>query len=148
MKTVKTPIERWWPMVAVTFILVEVLAQHPWRTDQIHWHKNLAHALQIAQAHNTPLLIDFSSDACAPCRQMDQDVFADISIENKIQSHFVPVRLDGFRDQANLAKFHVFAIPTVIVLSPNGKEIDRSEGYVAPHSFSLMLKSNLSPGNA
>lgn len=138
---VKTPIERYWVWVALAILAIGLISEHPWRVDQIHWHQNLKEAKLLANRENKPILIDFSSESCVPCRQMDGDAFADRQIESVIDRRFIPVRLDGFNDVSDLKAFHVSGIPTVLILNSKGMEIGRTEGYVSSRDFLSFLGS-------
>lgn len=82
-----------------------------------------------AKAQGKRLFIDFETDWCGPCHQMDQLVYnADLVVD--AAKDLIAVKIDGdaFRDLVK--QFNVAAYPTMILLDPSGKERARNVGYI------------------
>ena len=89
----------------------------------------LAEAMNKAKAEGKYILVDFHTSTCVPCKKMEKEVFPTPECGEYINSHFVPIMIDGEDDGAGteLAKeYQVFIFPTYMILSPDG----RKEGEV------------------
>ena len=89
----------------------------------------LAEAMNKAKAEGKYVLVDFHTSTCVPCKKMEKEVFPTPECGEYINSHFVPIMIDGEDDGAGteLAKeYQVFIFPTYMILSPDG----RKEGEV------------------
>jgi thiol:disulfide interchange protein DsbD len=93
-------------------------------------------ALAQAKQSNKPVLLDFTGYACTNCRQMELEVLTKPPIEKEL-NNFVTARLytDGtdaksqIQSKLQVEKFGTPALPLYVILSPEGKEIARFEGY-------------------
>jgi thioredoxin:protein disulfide reductase len=93
----------------------------PWRYDQ-------AVALAEARASGQPVLVDFAATWCEPCLKFETDIFADPAVHAELE-RFVPVKYDVTHDtdEDNAAKelWNAAALPTVILVGPDGTERHR-----------------------
>lgn len=106
---------------------------------------NIDQALKVAQAKQEPVFVDFSAVWCHSCHAMDANVLNGEDW-NARQSRFVLVRSDA--DSVNgsswMAKLHVPALPTYIVLNPDGTERGRLTGEYTRAKFYPALDRLLS----
>ena len=89
----------------------------------------LEEALKKAKAEGKYVLIDFHTTTCVPCKKMEKEVFPTPECGEYINTHFVPIMIDGEDDGVGteMAKeYQVFIFPTYMILSPDG----RKEGEV------------------
>ena len=83
----------------------------------------LEEALKKAKAEGKYVLIDFHTTTCVPCKKMEKEVFPTPECGEYINTHFVPIMIDGEDDGVGteMAKeYQVFIFPTYIILSPDG----------------------------
>ena len=83
----------------------------------------LEKALEKAKAENKYVLINFHTKTCGPCKKMEKTVFPTKKCGEYINSHFIPIVVDGEDNGAGteLAKKHqVFIYPTYMILRPDG----------------------------
>ncbi|MBC8095435.1 MAG: thioredoxin family protein [Akkermansiaceae bacterium] len=105
------------------------------------WLTDFAKAEAKARAENKLLFVEFTgSDWCPPCKALHKNVLATGEFMSFARRNLVLLEVDFPRRKpqsaalkaANKAlnrKFNVEGYPTVIVLSPEGKELKKSVGY-------------------
>jgi thioredoxin-related protein len=120
------------------------------------WGTDYKAALAQAKSQNKLVLLDFTgSDWCGYCKLLDKEVLSQQSFKDFADKNYVAVTLDyphntpqsdAVKQQNDdLAKqFNIEGFPTLIVLSPDGKEIGRQVGYEpgsGPDAVMSKLKS-------
>ncbi|MBS1994898.1 MAG: thioredoxin family protein [Cyanobacteria bacterium SZAS LIN-2] len=107
----------------------------------INWSSDYQSALQKAKQSNKPLLVDFTASWCVFCRKMDQTTFIEPDVVARINSDFIPVKLDEQNKDAQIlsSKFEFQALPTVLVLDGDGNLKKKITGFVGPDRFLKLL---------
>jgi protein disulfide-isomerase len=120
------------------------------------WTTDYKAALAQAKTENKLVLLDFTgSDWCGYCKLLDSEVFFQQSFKDFADSKYVMVTVDfpheapqpdTIKEQnAALGKqFGIDGFPTLIVLTPDGKELGRQVGYdpgSGPDAVIAKLKS-------
>ncbi|MFO0974056.1 MAG: thioredoxin family protein [Phycisphaerae bacterium] len=101
-------------------------------------------ALAAARKENKVVLIDFYTTWCRPCRLLDETTWKDARVVKLLSDKAIPLKVDAER-VANLAsKFSVSAYPTLVILRPDGTELDRFTGYLPPDDFIAAVGPSLS----
>ncbi len=113
--------------------LVGLAASDKWMTDYDA-------ALEAAKASNKHVLVDFTgSDWCGWCIRLKEEVFSKDEFKAYAEENFVLLVVDFPRrtklpaDQTRrnrelAGKYKVEGFPTIVILSPEGKEVGRT-GY-------------------
>jgi thioredoxin-like negative regulator of GroEL len=97
-------------------------------------------ALQSAGLAGKPLMIDFYTDWCPHCKEMDRIVAQIPDTMNK----FVYIRINAERDIPLAKRFRVDGYPTVVFLKPDGSEFHRWSGaYQTRQDMTTVLLSVL-----
>jgi thiol:disulfide interchange protein len=99
----------------------------PARTP-VGWSEDFAAAKEQAAREGRPMFVDFSATWCPPCNQMARDVLPVRRVADALKG-FITVHVDVDKDKDLAASFRVEVLPTFIVLSPQGREVYRFEGY-------------------
>ncbi len=86
--------------------------------------------LEMAQSQNRPIFVKTYADYCAPCKNMDKNVFTDPEVIDFYNSNFINYKVDM---QSNLGgifnlAYEVSTIPDLLYFHPNGEIIVRSVG--------------------
>jgi len=89
--------------------------------DQIRWQPNLEAAQRLAAQSNRLVLIHFWAPWCAPCMQVEHQVFAQSQLGTALDANFVCVKINVDEAPATVKKFGVSKIPTDVVLTPQGQ---------------------------
>lgn len=56
-------------------------------------------ALQHSRTSNKPILLEVMSAYCTYCAKMDEEVFSDPTIQEKIYASFIPARIDMDKEE-------------------------------------------------
>ncbi len=89
-----------------------------------------------AKTENKHVFIDFYTTWCGPCKQLDEVTYKDEKVVQFLNG-IIPVKLDAEKGEGETLakKFKIGAYPTLILLGPDGKEIDRHLGYLDAEKF-------------
>jgi thioredoxin-related protein len=139
--------KKWLMWLAVVSMSAGVFAADGWETD-------FAKASAKAKAEGKHILIDFSgSDWCGWCVKLDKEVFSKKAFKSYAKENLILVLADFPRDKSKQSeelqkqneelskKYEVRGFPTVYILNPEGKAIDKT-GYQAggPEAYVAYLK--------
>lgn len=108
----------------------------------IQWGNDYDDAVAEAKKTGKPVLIDFYTDWCGFCKQMDREVFTDSEVVD-LASKTVPVKIDAERQPMVARQFRVQGYPTVLLVDGEGKVKRRVEGYVPAAQFVAEMKRAL-----
>mgnify|MGYP002770724342 FL=1 len=84
-----------------------------------------------------PVLVDFYSDTCIPCKQM-AGILGDIEDENEEVIYIYKVNVNYDKDLA--ARYKVMSVPTVIAFV-NGEEKARTVGLKEPEEIETLFEN-------
>lgn len=89
-------------------------------------------ALKKAKDEKKDLFIDFWAEWCGPCKLMAQEVFTLPQVGEYFNGRFVCVQLnvEEAANQSIAKKYVVEALPTLLFVSREGKELRRSTGAI------------------
>jgi thiol-disulfide isomerase/thioredoxin len=88
-------------------------------------------ARQVAEREGKLLFIDFYTDWCGPCKQLDKLVFRNDSLTELLAERVVLLRYDAENDTVfHLSKkHHVNSYPTGLILNRAGRVVNRKYGF-------------------
>jgi len=92
----------------------------------------------LAKSENKKILIDFYTDWCVPCKELDKYIFEDSTIGKYINTNYISLQLNAESDYGrNVGKKLDLqeAYPTVIFITSDGKEIDRIVGLISSNEY-------------
>jgi thiol:disulfide interchange protein DsbD len=115
----------------------------------IAWSGSLEDALRNSQKSGKPVILDFSAEWCAACKEMDATTFSDPRVAAEINSKWIPARIDATRNSPELdkilEKYNVQGFPTVILISPSGEILDKITGYATAEELLAKISSPTKP---
>jgi tetratricopeptide (TPR) repeat protein len=86
------------------------------------------------------------TDWCEWCHALDDTTYVDPAFI-EYSGKFTMARVNAEVDTANASKYHVRSYPTVLVLHPDGTEIDRVVGYSRAPGFMAEIEGYLAGKN-
>jgi thioredoxin 1 len=101
--------------------------------DQINlqWNTDINSSLKEAQKSNKLVFIDFYTDWCSYCKELNKETFTDQNVKEKFAQKYVIVKINGDTYPDLTSKYKVYGYPTLVILDANGNEIKRQEGFVS-----------------
>jgi thiol:disulfide interchange protein DsbD len=110
----------------------------------VAWEHSEQTATTRAKAENKPLLIDFTADWCAACKELSKHTFSDPRVMAEA-SRFVACKVDATDDEdeqinAVKEKYKVVGLPTVVLYDSKGQERKRFNEFVDAEKFLAAIK--------
>ena len=126
------------------FVRLGAEGRVPSAGTSIDWLESEPAALELAQAEQKPVLLDFWAEWCSACHKMDGTTFVDAAVVTEAR-RFVCARVDhGGATEQEIERFSaeygVRGLPTVVLIGTDGQR--RSEvGYIGSARMLGLLKS-------
>ncbi|MFI5335201.1 MAG: thioredoxin family protein, partial [Opitutales bacterium] len=98
---------------------------------------------QQAAAEHKIVFVDFYTTWCGPCKMLDQTTWQDPAVIALLSEKAIALRLDAEKEKELARRYKVAAYPTLLLLKPDGTEIDRIIGYREPAKFIEEFKAGL-----
>ncbi len=98
--------------------------------QEIKWFTDYNLARQEASDKGKPLLIDFGTENCVWCKQLDLRTFKDAGVAGTLNDRFVAVKIDANRNRALTEALHIQSFPTLVFASSDGHILGYQEGFI------------------
>jgi len=86
-------------------------------------------ALALAAKEQRTVVIDFFTTWCMPCKRLDATTWKDPAVLEWGRKHGIAIKLDAEKEVELARRFRINSYPTILLLRPDGSEIDRLFGY-------------------
>jgi len=108
------------------------------------WVEKEADALALAKTSKRPVLIDFTAEWCAACKELARVTFTSPEVRPELD-RFVLLKIDSTNDDDPVVvdlhkRYKVAGLPTVIILDSEGTERLRYTEFVEPPRFYASIK--------
>jgi len=100
----------------------------------IQWEKDLPSALKAAGTANKIVMVDFYTDWCGYCKELDRVTYKDKRVVAE-SANFVNLKIDAEAQPDTAGKYQVRGYPTILFMDAHGGEITRIGGYQPPADF-------------
>jgi thiol-disulfide isomerase/thioredoxin len=111
----------------------------------IKWEKSFEEAQKKARRTGKPIFVDFWAEWCGWCERLDRTTYADPFVA-RVAQDFVAVKVDteGSRKQREVAaRYEVSSLPTIVFLSPEGRQLWRVDAFQGPGQFPHTMQAAL-----
>ena len=134
MKTRRSPLGR--VAAGCPLVLVLLAACGPRAAAQeIDWRTDYGKARKEALQKGLLLVIDFSTENCYWCRQLELRTFADPAVVSLLNERCVPLHIDAGRNPDLIEKMNVQNYPTLVYATPEGRVLGYQEGFIEAPAF-------------
>ncbi len=129
-------------LAALGAVCCALLAAPAARAQDVEWRTDYNRARQEAAEKSRPLLIDFGTETCFWCKQLEARTFTDADIRTLLNERFVPLRIDAHRNADLAEKLNIRNYPTLVFASPDGRILGFQEGFLeAPKLKEQLIKT-------
>jgi Thioredoxin-like len=104
-------------------------------------------ALHAAKVEDRPILVVFESAASVDAKKLDATTWKDPKVKSWLASKIVAIKLDVELDPELTARYRIHILPTLVMLTRQGVELDRITGYIDPRAFETEAASILAGGD-
>jgi len=107
------------------------------------WRSDLSAALEEAKSSNKSVVMDFTAEWCAQCKELEHKTFSQAEVIQELQK-FIPIRVDctNARDaevKKVQSEYGIKGLPTVLILDSEGFEMARVVSFLPPPAFIKFL---------
>ena len=127
----------------LTALIAATAGVSPAQAASITWTESLTTAMSQSKKTGKPVFIDFSAVWCGPCKEMKKTTFKDAKVIAESKK-WIMVHIDGDKQEKVAAKYKVEAYPTLLIMSPKGREVSRVVGGQNASEFLKWMKSKYS----
>jgi len=93
-----------------------------------------------AEKEKKVFMVDFYTDWCRVCKQMDREIFAHDQTIQLFNRYFLAYKLNAEKSEKSIAEnYGITAYPTFIFFDYKGNELGRITGYLEKESFLQQL---------
>ncbi|MBJ6368383.1 thioredoxin family protein [Snuella sedimenti] len=127
-------------IVILSLILTSVVSQSQTRFETGTWDE----IKQKATKENKLIFVDLYFTGCAPCAQMDAEVFPNTFVSTFLSENYIAFKSDIFKEEIGKKlslKYGVTGFPTFLFLTANGAVLDISSGFHNVDEFTALLSS-------
>jgi thiol:disulfide interchange protein DsbD len=106
----------------------------------IVWISRHDDGMAVARSAKKPVMIDFTADWCAACKELDRKTFVDAKVRAEA-TRFVAMKLDATEVDAEMEqlwlRYGVLGLPAVVFIDSTGTILEqpRVTGFVPPAQF-------------
>jgi thioredoxin-like negative regulator of GroEL len=113
------------------------------QAEEIDWRTDYNKARQEAAEKGRPLFLDFGTENCVWCKQLDARTFTDPDLVALLNRRYIPVKIDGSRNPGLTEALHIQNYPTLVYASPDGRILGYQEGFVEAARLKEVLQRAL-----
>ncbi len=111
----------------------------------INWHDSIEEGIESARVQEKPIMIYFSTDPCAACRQLERRTFPDSQVVRASES-FATVKYDaiGYEEIREVSeRFGVRGFPTIMFADSDGEIRPQftEVGFLAPGDMLQLMEA-------
>jgi thioredoxin-related protein len=109
---------------------------------EIEWRTNYMQARQEAAQKKLPILIDFYTDNCFWCKQMDHRTFRDPTLNQTLMENWIPLRINARKETVLTDALKIRSFPTLVFAGPDGNILGFLEGFIEAPALVAQLEQH------
>lgn len=132
---------------SLAFLMTFAWASHA-AAQGVEWRTDYGKVRKEAVQKGLPLIIDFSTENCYWCRQLELRTFTDAAVVALLNEHCVPLHVDAGRNPDLIEKMNIQSFPTLVYASPEGRVLGYQEGFIEAPVFRDQVQRTVSSVSA
>ncbi|PQV62849.1 Thioredoxin-like [Abditibacterium utsteinense] len=104
------------------------------KANGIVWEADFESAMQRARAENLPIMIDFYTDWCGWCKELDRQVFPSKIVVQEAKK-WVSLRINAEKRPDVAGAYGVTGYPTIVFAEKSGKPLSVLPGFAPAPDF-------------
>ncbi len=113
------------------------------QTPEIKWYTDYNTAIKEAESKGLPLLLDFYTDWCPPCKKMEATTFREEKVVALVNERFVALKINGDQEPKLVSALSINNYPTYVLATPDKKIIKTFTGFSEAPEFHETLQRAL-----
>jgi thioredoxin-like negative regulator of GroEL len=127
--------------LVLAFLAVLASGHEARAADGLLWYTDLKQASAAARETDRPMLIDFWADWCAPCQEMDRDVYTDPRVIEVLRRKVIVVRVHFDVQKEMVRKFNVETLPDLVFANSYGTPLLNHHGYLSAGDLARVVEA-------
>ncbi len=124
-------------LLFLSMILTPILARA--QEGSLTWQTNPEHGMNVMLNEGRPGVLCFFTPGSRPVLQMQQETFLNPEVQSEMKD-LVPIAVDVRQYKKQASDFQILRVPTILLMDPQGREVDRVIGSKSPRAFMQYLK--------
>ncbi len=136
-------------LIAIVSAPFTAFAEGTHANTPIDWQAWKPGLFQRAKAENRFVILDLEAVWCHWCHVMQETTYKDPKVVTLMQAKYLAVRVDQDANPDLSNRYGDWGWPATIVFAPDGTEIVKRRGYIAPEQMAVLLDAIIkdpSPG--
>ncbi len=134
------------PLLAVFLLVFLASGQTPLHAAEpaqssVDWQTWTDDVFNVAVAEQRYVILNLEAVWCHWCHVMDAETYSNAKVSELIEKHYLPVRVDHDARPDLAQRYRNYGWPATIVFAPDGTEIVKRAGYIAPDNFARLLQA-------
>lgn len=97
-------------------------------------------AFEASNIENKTLAIIFDQDSCVYCDMLKENVLTNPDVQKQLNENYVVLLVDINENPDIADKYDIYGTPSIQFISPDGKEMDKIQGYLESGEFLKVIK--------
>ena len=111
------------------------------------WSDFGAPAFARAKTERRFVVMDGSAEWCHWCHVMEAVTYHDGAVREILDAHFIAAKVDVDARPDIEERYNAYGWPATVIFSPDGQELGKYKGFIAPERFAEILKEVVAQGS-
>lgn len=116
--------------------------------EPLAWAELSAETFARARAERRYVILDGAAEWCHWCHVMEATTYHDPEVRKLLDARFVAVKVDVDARPDIAERYADYGWPATVVFSPEGVELGKYRGYIAPDAMVALLQGVVESGSA
>jgi len=101
-----------------------------------------------AKSEKKFIVMDGSAEWCHWCHVMEAVTYHDAAVRSELDAHFIAAKVDVDARPDIEERYAEYGWPATVIFSPDGRELGKYRGFIAPDRFAEILRAVVSAGDS